>query len=536
MPLIGDFVEAVAPVAPHATGAEVFERFQMEPNTLAIAVVEADGRPVGLIERNAFTLRMAAEFGRALYARRPAESLMDRDPPIAEAATSAESFFEAYGAAELGALLGGFVVVSQGRYVGVGTALQIVQAGAAVHRQRAEAMSVLARDLAVAEAEASASSRAKSEFLAVMSHEIRTPLNGVLGVAALMEKKLEQDELRPYVRTIIDSGQNLLRLLTDALDMSRASAGMLTLEEEPLDLSVLAADIEGLWRPRAEEKALGLSIRTELADGRWVAADGMRIKQLLNNLIGNALKFTQAGGVAATIGSRVEGDRLHVQLTVDDSGPGVPEAAAATIFDPFNTGKAGREGAGAGLGLAICRQIAERMGGTIGLSTSPQGGARFQVALPLTACPADAIPAPAPLAEPTPHDTLHVLVVDDNAANRFVAGKLLEMFGCSAEMAENGAEAVAAVQARRFDLVLMDIKMPVMDGVAAAHAIRALPGPAARLPILALTANADERDEADYVAAGMNGVAQKPIQPDALLNAIRLVLAQADAAEIAEAA
>ena len=535
MPLIGDFVDLIAPVAPSTLGAEVFERFQNEPNTLALAVVDDQGRPLGVIERNAFTLRMAAEFGRALYARKPAESLMDRNAPVAEAATSAEAFFHAYDAAELGALLGGFIVVSNGRYVGVGTALQIVQAGAALHRQRAEEMGALARDLALAEAEAVASSRAKSEFLAVMSHEIRTPLNGVLGVAALMDKKLEQEELRPYVRTVVDSGQSLLRLLTDALDMSRASAGMLTLEEEPLDLSAIAFDIDALWRARAEEKALTLSVRTELAIP-FVQADGMRLKQLLNNLIGNALKFTLTGGVSALIESRADG---QVILTVDDSGPGVPEAAAATIFEPFNTGKAGREGAGAGLGLAICRQIAERMGGDIALSASPQGGARFQVRLPLR--PAIQGQAATPdMVAPTPHATLHVLVVDDNAANRFVAGKLLEMFGCTAEMAENGREAVAAVSAvsaRPFDLVLMDIKMPVMDGVQATRAIRALPAPVGALPILALTANADERDEMDYVAAGMNGVAQKPIQPDALLNAIRLVMtAAAETAALSQAA
>jgi len=531
MPRIGDFVDLIAPVAPSTPGGEVFERFQTEPNTLALAVVDDAGRPVGIIERNAFTLRMAAEFGRALYARKPAESLMDRNAPVADAATSAEAFFQAYGAAELGALLSGFIVVADGRYVGVGTALQVVQAGAALHRQRAEEMSALARDLATAEAEAVASSRAKSEFLAVMSHEIRTPLNGVLGVAALMERKLEQDELRPYVRTVIDSGQSLLRLLTDALDMSRASAGMLTLEEEPLDLSAVAFDIDALWRARAEEKALALHIRTELT-APWVLADGMRLKQLLNNLIGNALKFTPAGEVVALIESRADG---AVTITVDDSGPGVPEAAAATIFDPFNTGKAGRESAGAGLGLAICRQIAERMGGAIALATSPQGGARFQVRLPLRPSIMAGQAAPA-MAEPTPHDTLHVLVVDDNAANRFLAGKLLEMFGCTTEMAENGREALEAAAARRFDLVLMDIKMPVMDGVAAARAIRALPSTASGLPILALTANADERDELDYIAAGMNGVAQKPIQPDVLLNAIRKVLTQAQASDIAQAA
>jgi len=531
MPLIGDFVDLIAPVAPSTLGAEVFERFQNEPNTLALAVVDDQGRPLGVIERNAFTLRMAAEFGRALYARKPADSLMDRNAPVAEASASAETFFDAYDAAELGALLSGFIVVSNGHYVGVGTALQVVQAGAAVHRQRAEAMGALARDLALAEAEAVASSRAKSEFLAVMSHEIRTPLNGVLGVAALMDKKLEQEELRPYVRTVIDSGQSLLRLLTDALDMSRASAGMLTLEEEPLDLSAVAFDIDALWRARAEEKTLSLSVRADLSVP-FVQADGMRLKQLLNNLIGNALKFTLTGGVSALIESRADG---LVILTVDDSGPGVPEAAAATIFEPFNTGKAGREGAGAGLGLAICRQIAERMGGDIALGASPQGGARFQVRLPLRPAVQAQVAAPEMVA-PTPHPTLHVLVADDNAANRFVAGKLLEMFGCTAEMVENGCEAVAAVAARPFDLVLMDIKMPVMDGVQATRAIRALPAPAGALPILALTANADERDERDYVAAGMNGVAQKPIQPDALLNAIRLVMIAAAETNLSHAA
>lgn len=164
------------------------------------------------------------------------------------------------------------------------------------------------------------------------------------------------------------------------------------------------------------------------------------------------------------------------------------------------------------------------MGGTIALARSPQGGARFRFGLTLLDCGPERHAAVEAMAEPTPHETLHVLVADDNATNRFVATRLLEMFGCTHETAENGAEALEAASIRRFDLILMDIKMPVMDGVAATLAIRRLPGIAGRTPILALTANADPRDEADYIAAGMNGVAQKPIQPDALLNAIRLVL------------
>ncbi|GAA0611538.1 hypothetical protein GCM10009422_03030 [Brevundimonas kwangchunensis] len=532
MARIGDFASGSAPITPDTLGAVVFERFENEPDTLAIAVVDADERPVGLVERNAFTLRMAAEFGRALYARRPASSFMEPSPRVLDANAEVEDLFGDVEGGNLGALLNGFIVVDKGRYVGVGAGVHLLQAGSAVYRRRAEAMSALARDLARAEQEARTASRAKSEFLAVMSHEIRTPLNGVLGVAALMERELTQEAMKPYVRTILDSGQSLLRLLTDALDMSRAEAGIMTFEDGVVGLEGVARDLAALWTPRAEEKALSLEVECDL-DASHVVADEMRLKQLLNNLIGNAIKFTPAGRIGVCIRSRIGGDAAAITMSVDDSGPGIDDETARTIFDPFNTGKAGREGAGAGLGLAICRQIVERMHGGIRVERSPFGGARFVFDLNLPLADAASIDAGPELEPATPHETLHVLVVDDNAANRFVAGKVLELFGCTHETAENGQEAVDAVQARVFDLVLMDVKMPVMDGVEATRAIRALRGPVATLPILALTANADPRDEQDYLAAGMDGVAQKPIQPDVLLNAIRRVLTRPMAAEAA---
>ena len=524
MARIGDFASAAAPIGPDTPGADVFDRFQNEPDTLVLAVIDSDRRPVGLIERNAFTLKMAAEFGRALYAKRPAATFMDTAPRILDADADAETLFLSMDAANLGGLLNGFVVTSGGRYVGVGAGVHVLQAGSAIHRRRADAMGALARDLARAEAEARASSRAKSEFLAVMSHEIRTPLNGVLGVAALMERELTQEAMRPYARTILDSGQSLLRLLTDALDMSRAEAGLMTFETAPVDLPAVAADLKALWSPRAQEKKLVLTVTHDTAGRDWVAGDEMRLKQLFNNLIGNALKFTEAGEVAVHIASREIGGAIAITATVDDSGPGVPAGAAGTIFDPFNTGHAGREGAGAGLGLAICRQIVELMSGSIAVERSPQGGARFRFTLTLPGASREMRAAAMQMAEPTAHTTMHVLIVDDNATNRFVAGKVLELFGCSAEAVESGHEAIERVQTGAFDLVLMDIKMPVMDGVQATRLIRGLPGPVADIPILALTANADPRDEAEYLAAGMSGVAQKPIQPDALLNAIRLVM------------
>lgn len=524
MARIGDFVEQTAAAAPESLGSEIIERFRDEPDTLVIPVIDDQGRPLGLIERNAFTLKMAAEFGRALYARRPASALMDPSPLIVDADADVETLFQGMDAAGMGALLKGFVVTARGRYAGVGSGLQVLQAGAALHRRRAETLAELARNLTRAEAEARASSRAKSEFLAVMSHEIRTPLNGVLGVAGLMERELTQESLRPHVRTILDSGQSLLRLLTDALDMSRAEAGMMTLETAPVHLETVAADLAALWRPRAEEKALAFTVDCDARTCDWVVGDEVRIKQLLNNLIGNALKFTPEGAVAVHLTSRRDGDIVVVEGRVDDSGPGVPDDKAAAVFEPFNTGDAGRGGAGAGLGLAICRQIVERMDGDLSVSRSPFGGARFRFRLRLPGCDADMRAARPAMAEPTPHPTLHVLVVDDNAANRFVAGRILELFGCTHETAEHGRQALSRARDGGLDLILMDVKMPVMDGVAATRAIRALPGEAGRTPILALTANADPRDEAEYLAAGMDGVAQKPIQPDALLNAIRLAL------------
>ena len=500
---IRDYRVVTEPVGPDVHGSHVFERFRSEPNTLAIGVIDEDGRPIGLIERHAFTLKMAAEFGRALYARRPVSALMDASPMVFDGAMDAATLFQSLDDSELGGLLGGFIITEDGRYSGVGSGVQVLQAASALARRRADEMAALARDLSRAEAEA----RIHRERLAYE--------------AALMERKLTQEDLRPHVRTILDSGQSLLRLLTDALDMSRADAGILTLEPSPVSLTAVADDLLALWKARAEEKAIVLDVRCEGNDPLWVQGDEIRLKQLLNNLIGNALKFTPSGQVTCTLKGTPVGGRMKIEGAVEDSGPGIPADRIDQVFQPFNTGEAGREGAGAGLGLAICRQIVERMRGTISAGTSPFGGARFSFDIELDAATSEDLTAGQCRAEPTPHDTLHILVADDHPTNRFLAGKLLEMFGCSFEAVENGAEAVEAVRARAFDLVLMDIKMPVMDGVQATRAIRTLGDGKGSIPVLALTANADDQDARAYLAAGMNAVVSKPIQPDVLLDAIR---------------
>lgn len=521
---IARHIQPIPPVGPDTVGAVVFERFQAEPNLMVIPVVDVDERPQGLIERNAFMLKMAAAFGRELYAGRPVSGLMNARPVIAEADASADALFGASDAADASALMGGFIAVRGGRYVGAGSTVEILQAASAAHRARAEDMARLAQDLAAAEAEARASSRARSEFLAVMSHEIRTPLNGVLGVARLLERKLTQAELRPYVTAMLDSGESLLGLLTDALDMSRAEAGVAQLETEPLHLGELTADVEALWRARAEEKGLRLELETDIVGSGWVTGDRVRLKQLLNNLVGNALKFTAEGRIRIRLKAAPRDGRILIDGAVEDTGPGVPPNVAARIFEPFNTGEAGRNGAGAGLGLAICRQIVEAMDGTIEVRPAAGGGACFAFGLKLDPAmePSRQVSAP----EPTPHETLHVLVVDDNATNRFVATKVLEIFGCTSEAVADGAAAVEAAAGARYDLILMDIQMPGMDGMEATGRIRALGGPSVETPIIALTANAADADARRYRAAGMAAVVCKPLDPAALLTAIRMVMAE----------
>jgi len=525
MPSIAEFVDRSEPMAQGTTGDAVYERFQAEPSTLVIAVVDPQGRPVGIVERNTFFLHMASHYGRALYARRPIDGLMNRNPPVFTRETRVPDLFQQVDESTFGSLLRGFLVVHDGEYVGVGTAAHILRAGYALNRQRADEMTRLAEDLAWAESEAMASSRAKSRFLAVMSHEIRTPLNGVLGVAELMDLKLAEGNadshvLRPYVRTILDSGQGLLRLLTDALEISRAEAGALDLDARPFDVRDLCTDLDALWRPVAEQKGLTLAVSCDAAEEHVFArGDATRLKQVFNNLIGNALKFTEAGAVGVSVAVAPQGGRLRFSARVNDTGPGVPRDQAARVFEPFAIGEAGATGAG--LGLSICRQLVELMDGRIWLDAEAPIGAAFAFEVTLEAAEAEDLVQLAPAEPGTAHQTLHVLVVDDNPTNRFVACKLLETFGCTAETAENGEQAVEAVRRGRFDLVLMDIKMPVLGGVEATRLIRTLASPVAEVPVIALTANADPDDARGYLAAGMCEVVQKPIRPDLLLNALR---------------
>jgi signal transduction histidine kinase/ActR/RegA family two-component response regulator len=518
-----DLIQPIAPISAETKGQSVYDRFQAEPETLAIAVVDQEGRPIGLVERNAFFVAMAAHYGRALYALRPVALLMNPNPLVAEGDTPVVEFCGQVLVARSAELLKGFVVVRGGRYVGIGSTLSLLQASNAANLAHAEEMTRLADTLNQAKLEAQSALSAKSQFLAVMSHEIRTPLNGVLAIADILQRKLTEPEVKHYVATIQDSGQTLLRLLTDALDLTRSDAGRLELSEDAFCVPALLADLSALWMARAEQKGLSLSLTYQGSNDQWALGDAVRIKQVFNNLIGNALKFTNEGGVEVAISARRQDIYVHLEGAVRDTGVGVPDANLATIFQPFSQTEAGVREGGAGLGLSICRSLIEQMGGDIRADNNTDGlGATMSFAVPLFDVPTNS-QAQAP-AEPEfgegPSRGLHVLIADDNATNRLVAETLCGMFGCTTETVEDGEQAVAAVASGRFDLVLMDIKMPNLDGVGATRAIRAFAGAAAEVPILALTANAAPWDAANYLAQGMDGVVEKPIKAERLLLAI----------------
>jgi len=385
---------------------------------------------------------------------------------------------------------------------------------------------------------AEAASQAKSQFLATMSHEIRTPLNGILGMAQVMQREGLPDPQRDRLRVIRRSGEALLGLLDDALDFSRIEAGKLSLEEGEFDMEHLTRGAVATFTPLAANKGLSFEFSIDdAAKGRF-RGDPVRIRQILYNLAANALKFTDRGGV----GVCVSADEQGVKIEVADSGIGIPADRVDGLFERFVQGDASatRRHGGVGLGLAISRSLAEMMGGTIRVSSVEGRGSIFTVSLPL-----ERLAEPQPLAAPEPAETtagddqpIRILAAEDNAVNQLVLKTLLSQVGLEPTMVENGVQAIEAWKSGEWDVILMDVQMPVMDGVTATREIRTFEAreDRRRTPIIAVTANAMSHQVAEYIDAGMDDVAPKPIDAAKLFAAIeRAIDARARKPEAAAA-
>ncbi|WP_339913570.1 ATP-binding protein [uncultured Brevundimonas sp.] len=364
---------------------------------------------------------------------------------------------------------------------------------------------------------------AKSRFLAMMSHEMRTPLNTITGFASLLTTRPDLDPVvTQQVGHIRDAGDGLLVMVDDILDFSR---GGVDLNLAPLSVSDVVHEAVDRERGAADAKGLALAIQDRLDPSLRHVGDARRLRQVLRHLLSNAIKFTASGGVEVILEAEVGG----IFVSVTDTGPGVESEMLGTLFDPFYQIDASisRTHAGAGMGLALCRQLIEAMGGRIEIDSRAGVGSTFWFRVPLPFHGADSPGQACSNNEADPEYPPCILVVDDHAINRQVASLILTAAGCRVVQAADGMEAVDVARVERLDLILMDVRMPRMDGLAATRAIRAIVGPAGRVPIIAVTADAMPEDVDRCLAAGMDGHLAKPVTEERLIETVRTRLQSA---------
>ena len=484
--------------------------------TLAVArEVEAIQAPMRALQRQVLALLLAVTVTALTLALLVGRWMLLRPMARFAAAVRRIAAGDLAARAETG-LLGGELGGLAAEVNGMAASLAAQQA--ALEAKNAE-LARLAEDLAGARDAAEAASAAKTRFVRMLSHELRTPLNGIFGHAQILgaDPQLTPDQRR-CAEQITASGEHLMAMIRELLDLAAIEAGKVTLHPAPLSLARLAEEAAALIRPDAAAKGLALGVELSPQAAGWVSADPVRLRQVLLNLLGNAVKFTARGEVVLRLRPGAGG---RTRIEVSDTGPGMTEADRASLFQEFVRLAGAERAEGSGLGLAITARLVRLMGGAIGCESQLGQGSLFWAELPLPAAEPDAGAEAAAPAMPLPHGTpLRLLLADDVLVNREVARALLTAAGHEVELVADGAQALEAALARDWDAVLLDVHMPVMDGLTAARRIRAAGGARGGVPILAVTASANQAEIEECFAAGMDAHVEKPLRAWELHNAL----------------
>ncbi|WP_242913181.1 response regulator [Brevundimonas pishanensis] len=509
MPTIETLTERVPPVSPHATVPEVFSWFAQHPDTMALPVVD-NGRPVGLIDRQDFLLKLASPLGQSRYSSRPVSLIMDTEPAIVDADVRIASFSQTILKSSASTLMRGFIVTHRGQYFGVGTAIKLFHFVNGLQAERLAEQEARIQELESRQLDQQAIAQAKALFVRTLTDALAPPLANVQAFAELIKRQPQSRQIPEYVAAIHNSAAEGTSLLQQARDLAAIGTGNFTLNLQPTPLREFMDSITADWNTRAESAGVTIMASYEGDTDLLALIDPPRFRATYDTLIESALRWSRNGVIEVGLKAEPTAAGIQLQARVRDDGPGLDVEQLATCFGDLSTT--------GNIASATAWHLLNALGGRIFAENNNGCGTTygFDVSVERATAAVEEEPNVAHLEGLDVMGRPHVLIADDNATNRVVARALCEMFGCTSETAEDGAEALEAAKDGRFDIILMDIKMPRMDGVQATRAIRALGDDRASVPIIALTANADPDDVTGYLEAGMICVVEKPIKPERL--------------------